>query len=398
MTFPSNETFAADVRRELLENILPFWRDRSVDLANGGFIAEMSNDLQLKPDAAKGLILNGRLLWTFSAAYRYTKQAEDEALAHRAYEYLTTRFLDSKFGGFFWELDPQGRPLDEKKKIYGQAFAIYALAKYHETFAMPQALEHAIESFRLLEEHGRDAILGGYFEVFSRNWEPCDDMRLSEKDQNEKKSMNNHLHVLEAYAQLLRVWPDDLLAKRLRELIDLFRYSILDKSKTHFQHFFNENWDVKSNSYTFGHDIEGSWLLCEAAEVLQDNSLLGKVRQIAVKIAQATLQKGIDADGGLFYEGREGRIINRSKEWWPQAEAVVGFGNAWQISGDAAFEDAAQRCWRYIQEKIVDRKHGEWFWRIDEHGVPDDTLPKISAWKCPYHNARCCLEILHRMK
>jgi cellobiose epimerase len=216
MTFPNDEQFAADVRRELLENILPFWRNRSVDLSHGGFLGEMSNDLRLRPDAAKGLILNARLLWTFSAAYRYTQDAQDEALARRAYDYLTNRFLDWKIGGFFWELDADGRVLDDKKKIYGQAFALYALAEYAQTFAAPQALALAIETFRLVEKHGRDAARGGYFEVFSRDWRACEDMRLSEKDQNEKKSMNNHLHVLEAYARLLPAWPDLFLTARLR--------------------------------------------------------------------------------------------------------------------------------------------------------------------------------------
>jgi cellobiose epimerase len=223
-------------------------------------------------------------------------------------------------------------------------------------------------------------------------------MRLSEKDMNEKKSMNNHLHVLEAYANLLRIWPEPLLAARLWELIGLFQRHILDAGQKHFHHFFDETWNIKSDSYTFGHDIEGSWLLCEAAEVLHDDSLIADMRALAVKIADATLREGLDADGGLFYEGRGGRIVNKSKEWWPQAEAVVGFWNAWQISGEIAFKEAALRCWNFIQEKIVDRKHGEWFWRIDENGTPDDSLPKVSAWKCPYHNGRCCLEIIYRIQ
>jgi mannobiose 2-epimerase len=155
---------------------------------------------------------------------------------------------------------------------------------------------------------------------------------------------------------------------------------------------------VKSDAYTFGHDIEGSWLLCEAAEVLRDDSLLAEVQAATVKIARSALREGLDPAGGLFYEGRSGIIIDKSKEWWPQAEAVVGFWNAWQISGEIAFKNAALQCWRFIQEKIVDRMHGEWFWRIDERGFPDDSQPKISAWKCPYHNSRCCLEIIRRIQ
>jgi mannobiose 2-epimerase len=397
MTFPSDEQFAADVRRELLENILPFWRERSVDGLRGGFIAQMSNDLRLQENASKGLILNARILWTFSAAYRYTQNCEDRFLAERAYDYLTSRFYDPKYGGYYWELDLQGDVLNDQKKIYGQAFVLYAMAEYYRTFAASKALEQAVEVFHHIETHARDSRHGGYYEVLSRDWRLAENMRLSDKDMDAKKSMNNHLHVLEAYANLRRISLDPLVAERLQELIELFRRHILDAEQTHFHHFFDESWAVKSDSYTFGHDIEGSWLLCEAAEALGDHSLVADVRIMAAKIAHAALQ-GLDAAGGLCYEGRGDRIIDKSKEWWPQAEAVVGFWNAWQITGETAFREASLNVWRFIQDRIVDRVHGEWFWRVSEDGTPDDSLSKISIWKCPYHNSRCCLEILHRIQ
>ena len=387
---------APDARRELLENILPFWRGRAMDQEHGGFIAEMSNDLRLRTDAAKGLILNGRILWTFSAVCRLTHQVEDQSLAQRAYEYLTRCFLDPQHGGYFWELTPQGQVADDKKKSYGQAFGIYALAEYYRAFREPQALEQAIELFRLLESQARDSQHGGYFEVLSRDWQPVADMRLSDKDLNAQKSMNNHLHVLEAYTNLWRVWPDPLLADRLRELIDLFRQRILNPEQTHFRHFFDAAWNPLSDNYTFGHDIEGSWLLAEAAEVLGDEHLLAAVQSVAIKMARAVRQEGLDATGGLCYEGLHGQVIDSGKEWWPQAEAVVGFYNAWQLSQDPGFRDAAVKCWQFIQNRLVDRVHGEWFWRVAPDGKVDANLPKVSAWKCPYHNSRCCLEIIRR--
>jgi mannobiose 2-epimerase len=397
MTAPSDKELAASARRELLEDILPFWRRHAVDQQRGGFIGQMSNDLRVQEDAPKGLILNARILWTFSAAYEFTKDHQDRALAQRAYEYLMDHFLDEEHGGYFWELGSNGAVLDDKKKIYGEAFCLYALAERHRVFDEPKALEQAVRVFDLIEAHARDDQYGGYFEVVSRDWQPCADMRLSDKDMNEKKSMNNHLHVLEGYANLLRVWPDARLAERLREMIDLFRHHILNSEQTHFQHFFDEAWAPKSGSYTFGHDIEGGWLLCEAAEVLGDESLLMDVRALAVRMARAVLAEGLDTDGGLFYEGRDGRIINPNKEWWPQAEAVVGFYNAWQLTGDNAFREAAVRCWRFIQDHVVDREHGEWFWCIRPDGTPDPAQPKVSFWKCPYHNGRCCLEIIKRI-
>lgn len=396
MTRPSDAQFAARVRRELLEDILPFWRGRTRDERRGGFIGQMSNDLHVQQDAPKGLILNARILWTFSAAWRDTRDERDRALARRAYEYLADHFLDEEEGGYFWQLDPSGAVLDAKKKVYGEAFCIYALAEYYCAFEDPQALERAIDVFARIEAHAREPQHGGYLEVMSRDWQPCSDMRLSDKDMDAEKSMNNHLHILEAYTNLLRVWPQPELRERLRELIDLFRWHILNPEQTHLQHFFDEAWTPLSDSYTFGHDIECSWLLYEAAEVLGDEPLLAEVRDVAARMARAVLEEGLDADGGLFYEGRNGRIINPDKEWWPQAEAVIGFYNAWQLTGDEAFREAAVRCWQFIEDRVVDHVHGEWFWCVKPDGTPDLAQPKVSQWKCPYHNGRCCLEIIHR--
>jgi mannobiose 2-epimerase len=389
---------AASVRRELLEDILPFWRRRTVDQRRGGFIGWMANDLRVRDDVPKGLILNARILWTFAAAYPYTQRDEDRALAQRAYEYLTRHFLDREHGGYFWELDASGAPLDDKKKVYGEAFCIYALAEYYRVFQESEALKQAVDVFDLIEAHARDGRYGGYFEVLSRDWQPCADMRLSDKDMNEKKSMNNHLHLLEAYTGLLAASREPRRADCLRDLIGIFRRHILNAERTHLQHFFDEAWTPKSDSYTFGHDIEGSWLLCEAAETLGDEHLLMEVRELAVRIARSVLGEGLDGAGGLFYEARNGQITNANKEWWPQAEAVVGFYSAWQLTGDETFRAAAVRCWQFIVDKVVDHEHGEWFWCLRPDGTPDPAQPKVSAWKGPYHNSRCCLEIIRRTR
>jgi mannobiose 2-epimerase len=214
---------------------------------------------------------------------------------------------------------------------------------------------------------------------------------------NEKKSMNNHLHVLEAYTNLYRVWKEPRVAARLRELIELFLTRILDAQTNHFHHFFDEQWQVRSDTYTFGHDIEGSWLLCEAAEVLGDANLLSRVRAIAIKIAQAVYAEGLDHDGGLFYKQEPGGHIDTGKHWWPQAEAVVGFLNAYELSGEQHFLQAAEQSWAFIEAHIVDRKHGEWFSLVSREGVPDASREKVGPWKCPYHNSRTCFEVMERL-
>ena len=396
MATPTVADLATRARRELLENILPFWREHTVDHERGGFIGEMSNDLQIKPEARKGLILNARILWTFSAAARFTNDPADRALADRAYNYLIEEFLDKDHGGYFWELDPAANVVDATKKIYGQAFCVYALSEYHRASDDSDALQHAIDVFRLIRLRSSDPKHGGYWEALSHDWQPIEDVRLSDKDMNERKSMNTHLHVLEGYTNLYRIWPDQELKAPLMELIAEFFAYIIDNQTNHFHHFFDDEWTPRSDSNTFGHDIEGSWLLCEAALAVGDESTIATVRNAAVRIARTVLDEGVDNDGGLFYEGRNGRIIDSNKEWWPQAEAVVGFLNAYEISKDSAFLDAAGRCWNFIDRHIIDRDHGEWFWRVDRHGKPDPLEPKVSMWKCPYHNGRACLEIVRR--
>jgi mannobiose 2-epimerase len=289
--------------------------------------------------------------------------------------------------------------LDDSKKIYGQAFYIYALAEYHQAFGGKAALERAIQLFDLIERHAHDPRNGGYIEVCRRDWsEAGSEARLSDKDMNEKKSMNNHLHVLEAYTNLYRAWPEPRVAERLRELIQLFEQRILDARTQHFHHFFDETWRVRSNTYTFGHDIEGTWLLCEAAEVLGDAALLKHVQAVALRMAEVALREGMDANGALSYEGKNGKVIDPGRECWPQAEAVVGFLNAFQLSGDTQYFTAARRVWDFIENRLADRVHGDWFWRINVDGRPDLKLPKVSEWKGPYHGSRACLETLHRLR
>ncbi len=388
---------AAKTREHLFGHILPFWCGPALDHEQGGWMAWLSNDLKPDRSQPKGLIVNSRILWAFSATHRAKPDLLYREMADRAYDFVTNRFWDAQHGGAFWRLDDRGNVIDDSKKIYGQAFCIYALAEYHQAFGDKAALERATRLFELIEKHAHDARYGGYIEVCHRDWSEAAGARLSDKDMNEKKSMNNHLHVLEAYTNLYRVWKQPRVEQRLRELIRLFLQHILDSRTHHLHEFFDEQWRVRSDNYTFGHDIEGSWLLCEAAEVLDDPAVMKHVRPAALRIAEVVLNEGIESDGGLCYEGKGGQIIDRGKECWPQAEAVIGFLNAFQISGDAKFLQAARRSWDYIEQHLVDRVGGEWFWRINEAGKVDPTLPKVSEWKGPYHGTRACLETMHRL-
>ena len=392
------KAFSQRVSDQLFGHLMPFWCGPAVDREQGGWMACLSNDLKPDRTQPKGLIVHSRILWAFSAVHRKRPDPLFKHMADRAFDFVMNRFWDAQFGGAFWRLDDAGRVTDDSKKIYGQAFYIYALAEYHQAFNAPPALARATELFESIERHAHDPQFGGYLEVRRRDWsEAVADARLSDKDMNEKKSMNNHLHVLEAYTNLYRVWKDPRLEQRLRELIGLFEKRILDPRTHHFNHFFDEQWRVRSDTYTFGHDIEGTWLLCEAAEVLGDPALLDHVRTVALPMAQTALREGVAPDGALCYEGKGGKIIDPGKECWPQAEAVIGFLNAFQLSRESKYLDASIRAYDFIENRLVDRVHGEWFWRVNEDGRPDPKLPKVSEWKGPYHGSRMCLETLHRL-
>lgn len=386
-----------ELEAELKETILGFWMKHAIDEKNGGFVGAIAHDMTVAGDADKGLVLNARILWTFASAYRVYKDEAYLRMAARAYEELDRKFRDRTNGGLYWMIDASGKPVQDKKQVYGQAFAIYALSEYYRAAGFGPALVWAKELYLLLEKHAYDPAHRGYIEALAADWTQTGDLSLSGKDLNERKSMNTHLHVLEAYTNLYRVWQPEGLRMKLADLIDIHLDKIVDASSHHFLLFFDDEWVSKSEHVSYGHDIEGSWLLCEAADVLGDEARIARVRKEALAMADATIAEGIDADGGVFNEADGHGHLDDSKDWWPQAEAMVGFLNAYQLTGDEAYIEAARNSWTFIKSFIRDAENGEWHWQVTREGVPVTTHPKVDPWKCPYHNGRACLEGLERL-
>lgn len=379
-----------------LHDILGFWLEHSIDIKHGGFVGQINSDMTVVPDAPKGLVLNARILWTFARAYRHEPKPEYREMAERALHYLEAYFRDPEYPGYFWMVDYSGYPLQTKKQIYGLAFYLYALSEFILASGRNDLLPLAEEVFEVVEK-GFDPVHGGYVEAYARDWTDEGDMRLGIHDQNDKKSMNTHLHVLEAYTNYFRIARTPKLEEQFGRLIGDMLDRIIDEESGHFHLYFDEDWSLKSRHVSYGHDIEGSWLLMEAAELYGDAELLERTRKAALRMADAVLAEGMDDDGAIMWEGDATGVFDTDKHWWGQAEAIVGFVNAWQMTKEERYLKAATRCWEFTRKHIVDPVHGEWYWRTDRAGNPDPTDPKVNEWKCPYHNGRACFEIIERI-
>ncbi|UZQ84452.1 AGE family epimerase/isomerase [Thermoclostridium stercorarium] len=383
------------IANELENDILPFWVALA-DKAHGGFYGNVTNDLKIDRMAEKGCVLNSRILWTFSKAFEMYGKKEYREAAEHAYSFLKRAFWDYGNSGLYWMVDFCGNPINKRKHIYNIAFGIYALSEYHKVFNDHDSLNMAITLYNLVEKYSYEPEYGGYIDAFTEDWKPVADMRLSPADLNAPKTMNTHLHLLEAYANLYRVWKNSELKKKLNDLITLFIEKIIDPKTFHLKLFFTEKWESMSDIVSYGHDIECSWLLCEAADVAADSELRVMARNIAVSIADKVIEEGYDKVFGGLYDHADSTGKSFRKEWWPQAEMIVGMMNALEITGNDRYITPLTKTWEFIYMNIIDHRYGEWFHTVERNGRTVENIPKVEQWKCPYHNARACMEFIQR--
>ena len=384
------DTFRKEVRHVLETNILNYWQ--TLKDPNGGFYGEADSAAEIQYSAPRGTILNARIMWAFAAAYRTFKKTEYLVAAVHARDYFLEHFCDHRNGGVYWSVDASGKRLDAKKQLYAQAFGIYGLSELYKATKDDEVLKNAINLFRIVESRFKDEENGGYIEALTREFTPLEDMSLSAHDINADKTMNSHLHLLEAYANLYQVWPDQNLRDAVNALLDIICTKVMAPTG-HLQLYFRRDWSVLPGGISYGHDIETSWLILECASALHDVDAVNRVRPAALLMGKAG-NEGLRSDGSMMYEKLEDGTLDLSRQWWVLAESVVGNLWLWKYHGDLAAADRALSTWAYIRDNLVDYDNGDWFWSVAPDGTPDKTSPKAGFWKCPYHNTRMCLQVL----
>ena len=373
------------------QNILQYWLNNTIDKKREGFYGRIDENNKVDVDAPKGAVLNARILWSFSAGYLHNPKQEYLDAAHRAFQFITKYLIDREDDGAYWSVTAEGKPHNTEKQLYGIAFILYGLSEYYRASKNEAAKHEAIVTYTTMLEHGHDKEYGGFWEGFDRQWKKPMEVGY-------RKSMNTHLHVIESFANLYLAWPDGGLKEQIRQLLIIFADKIIDNKTGHQRLFFDARWNVVPPEIeSYGHDIEAAWLLLESAMIIKDEQMIKRFKDLSMKLTLAG-RKGVDKDGGMWYELHiHDKKLNSQKHWWPQSEAMVGFFNAWQLTGDEKYLNDSINTWKFVKAHILDKKYGEWYSGVynDRTIIPGGD--KVGLWKCPYHNSRACLEIIKRI-
>jgi cellobiose epimerase len=378
--------------RAELDQLGRWWSEVALD-PSGGFYGEVGLDNCPVVQAPRGLIQNARILYFFSQLAVFSGLERYRFAATHAYDYIQAHFTDSEFGGYYWSVDASGRKLDPRKHLYAQAFMLYALVAFYQMTQNPLHVQQAMRLFALIEQHGLERTFGGYLEAFGESWGGLDDTRLSELEPPAAKTMNTHLHLMEAYSALACCSKDPKVTAALAQLVTWFCQHIVNADSGHVRMFMSLQWQDMSKRISFGHDIEASWLLYKALQACGDEDLSWRFEHLPMHLARVSLDQAWSPCGGIRDEQEiESATFPENRTWWTQSEALVGYLYAWKLSGDERFAQRALAVWQFIGDHHRDSIHGEWFWFSSLDIALIDRNYKSGFWKCPYHNGRALLE------
>lgn len=423
----TNVLLIAQLDAAINQNLLNKWYPLALDIEYGGFYSDINKDFTIGKRQDKMIVTQARHIWTTAkAAELYEKDADYINYARHGFEFLRDKMWDSIHGGFFNLVNRAGQPLinqDEPKTAYGNAFAIYGLSAYYKVSKDLHALEYAKSTFYWLEANSHDKLYKGYFQSLNLDGTPLE--RTKEIASNATigyKDQNSSIHLLEAFTSLYEVWPDELLAERLEELLLLIRDTITTE-KGYMNLFFTKDWKpisfkdssdivIKQHYYldhvSFGHDVETAYLLLEASHALGD-----KHHSITLKKGKRMVDHALDTgwdeklggfyDGGYYFAGKEQlTIVNDHKNWWTQAEGLNSLllFSQYYPEDPKNYRTYFDQLWKYTNTYLMDSENGGWYeWGIDKRPEAKEGL-KGHIWKATYHNFRSlanCKKLLERV-
>jgi len=373
------ETF----RRHALDDILPLWREHAVDRKYGGFLSRLDRRWRVKDADHKDLVPTARLVYNFSQGHLLGGPSWCTELAGHGAEFLLDRFWDPTHGGWFWQVDRQGRPTDQSKRTYGHAFAILALSEFHRATGRRDALEAAVHTYEALDRHAWDADGGGYVERLSRDWTGPDSVR----------TQNSQMHMVEALLALHETSGERRWLERAEALCRLMEQKLFDHEHGCLPEFFHDDWsdfpERMGDEIWPGHQLEWAWLLLR----LRGHRPEQWLTDLARRMAEFALSHGWDCCRGGFYNAvsRTGGLKDRRKTFWQQCEGVMAPLWLWEATGEADYLRAFGRAARFCFERFVDRDFGGWFDALSEDNVPANT-DKGGAYRADYHVVQMCAE------
>lgn len=403
---------ADEMEDHLRQGVLRSWFPKCVDHENGGFRPSYLNDGSPGTENEKTIVFQSRMTWVAAQIVMRRPDLADEFRPYVRHGMccLTDMMWDKEFGGPFWQLTPSGQVhagKSETKHAYGIAFCIYAASAAHQATGSDEDLRFAQMVFRWFDKHAHDAVNGGYHEALERDGKPILSRPPEAKGDRGLigaphgfKSMNAHLHILEALISLHEIWPDPLVKARLNEVFEILRDRIATPPGL-LRQFFKPDWSPVPGVDSFGHDVEAAYLLLEAQEQLERGDG-ERTLAVARSLVDNPLRKGWDgALGGFFDTGSEsGELHSRDKIWWTQAEGLNALLLMHRHFGAETpkYYDAFLKQWAFIWNHQIDHIHGEWFGTVSPAGEPNRALPKGSYWKAAYHNGRALLNVIDALR